>query len=191
MVAAAMGQPITVTENPGGRHGVVRFDLNRSLTGMGHERYRAGQEIIGDRPPDELARRLFAHGGVEGVHIYSNVVTVDLATPPAAGEVRLPSASVAGLGPPPGPTSGARWIYYSSGTTAAPKGIRHNDASLLAPAAGLADKMGITSSDVDPIASIVVADSAPSGPDSARRIVDAMLQDLGTDVTMHAWPGPV
>src|SRR5438270_2315161 len=79
MVAAAMGQPITVTENPGGRHGVVRFDLNRSLTGMGHERYRAGQEIIGDRPPDELARRLFAHGGVEGVHIYSNVVTVDLA----------------------------------------------------------------------------------------------------------------
>jgi hypothetical protein len=79
MVAAAMGQPITVTEKPGGRDGVVRFDLNRSLTGMGHERYRADQEILGDRPPDELARRLFAHGGVDGVHIYSNVVTVDLA----------------------------------------------------------------------------------------------------------------
>ena len=43
------------------------------------ERYRAGEEILGNRPPDELARRLFAHGGIEAVHIYSNVVTVDLA----------------------------------------------------------------------------------------------------------------
>jgi hypothetical protein len=74
-----MGQPITVTEKSGDRDDIVRFDLNRSLTGMGHERYRADQEIIGDRPPDELARRFFAHGGVEAVHIYSNVVTVDLA----------------------------------------------------------------------------------------------------------------
>ena len=74
-----MGQPITVTENPGGRHGVVRFDLNRSLTGMGHERYRTGEEIVGNRPADELARRLLARTGVESVHIYSNVVTVHLA----------------------------------------------------------------------------------------------------------------
>jgi hypothetical protein len=74
-----MGQPITVTTTRGQRGDIVRFDLNRSLTGMGHERYRAGQEILGERPPDELARRLFARGGVEGVHIYSNVVTVDMA----------------------------------------------------------------------------------------------------------------
>jgi hypothetical protein len=79
MVAAAMGQAITVTEKRGERGDIVRFDLNRSLTGMGHERYRADQEILGDRPPDELARRLFAHGGIDAVHIYSNVVTVDLA----------------------------------------------------------------------------------------------------------------
>jgi cyclohexanecarboxylate-CoA ligase len=81
-----------------------------------------------------------------------HVVTVDLATPPAVDEVRLPRASVDALGPPPGPAGGVRWIYYSSGTTAAPKGVRHTDASVLAPAAGLAGKMGITSSDVDPIA---------------------------------------
>lgn len=80
-----MGQPITVTEKRGRRDDVVHFDLNRSLTGAGHERYRTGQEILGDRPPDELARRLFAHGGVEAVHIYSNVVTVDLA-PGASAE---------------------------------------------------------------------------------------------------------
>ncbi|MBV9411536.1 MAG: NifU N-terminal domain-containing protein [Acidimicrobiia bacterium] len=75
-----MGQAITVTEKKGERADIVRFDLNRSLTGMGHERYRSDQEVLGDRPPDELARRLFARGGVEAVHIYSNVVTVDLAS---------------------------------------------------------------------------------------------------------------
>ena len=74
-----MGQLITVTEKPTSRSNVVRFDLNRSLTGMSHERYVAGGEIKGDRPVDELARRLFAHGGVQSVHAYSNVVTVELA----------------------------------------------------------------------------------------------------------------
>ncbi len=46
---------------------------------MGHERYVTGQTIDGVRPPDELARRLFAFGGVDAVHIYDNMVTVDLA----------------------------------------------------------------------------------------------------------------
>ena len=73
-----MGQPITVTETRTTRPGVVRFELNRSLTGMGHERYRSRDAATGVRPVDELARRLFDHGGVEGVHVYSNVVTVDL-----------------------------------------------------------------------------------------------------------------
>ncbi len=73
-----MGQPITATEKPTSRPGIVRFELNRSLTGMGHERYRRGGEVTGIRPPDELARRLLATGEVEGVHIFSNVVTADL-----------------------------------------------------------------------------------------------------------------
>ena len=82
-----MGQPVTVVERPTSDPGVVRFELNRSLTGMGHERYVAGQEISGDRPPDVLARRLFEHGGIEAVHIYSNVVTIKL----------QPGATAAGL----------------------------------------------------------------------------------------------
>ena len=85
-----MGQPITVTEKRVATSDVARFDLNRSLTGMGHERYRAGQEIIGHRPADELARRLLAQPGVESVHIYSNVVTVHLqpgASAPGLGEI--------------------------------------------------------------------------------------------------------
>ena len=73
-----MGQPVTVVERPTSDPGVVRFELNRSLTGMGHKHYVAGQEISGDRPPDVLAQRLFEHGGIEAVHIYSNVVTIKL-----------------------------------------------------------------------------------------------------------------
>ncbi|MGH2687153.1 MAG: NifU N-terminal domain-containing protein [Actinomycetota bacterium] len=74
-----MGQPITVREKPTSSPGVVRFEANRSLTGMGHERYLQRADADGTRPPDELARRLFDTGKVAGVHIYSNVITVDLA----------------------------------------------------------------------------------------------------------------
>jgi hypothetical protein len=74
-----MGQPIAAVEKPTARPGVVRFELNRSLTGMAHEHYRSGEEVVGDRPVDELARRLLARGGIDGVHVYSNEVTVDLA----------------------------------------------------------------------------------------------------------------
>jgi len=74
-----VGQPITVIERPTARPDVVRFEINRSLTGMAHERYGSREAATGHRPPDELARRLFDHGGVEAVHVYSNVITVDLA----------------------------------------------------------------------------------------------------------------
>jgi cyclohexanecarboxylate-CoA ligase len=92
-----------------------------------------------------LARELSSDRGFE-------VITVDLATPPLAGELRLPQASIDALGPPPGPKRDTRWIYYSSGTTAAPKGIRHTDASVIAAATGLVRTIGITGSDVNPIA---------------------------------------
>jgi len=74
-----MGQPIVVTEKAAARPGVLRFEVNRVLTGMGHERYVNGQDVVGDRPPDELARRLFARGGVDAVHVYGNMITVEVA----------------------------------------------------------------------------------------------------------------
>ena len=74
-----MGQLITVSRKPSIRPDVAIFELNRSLTGMGHERYKSAADAVRPRPVDELARRLFEAGGVEGVHIYSNMVTVDLA----------------------------------------------------------------------------------------------------------------
>ena len=73
-----MGQPITVTEKPTRRQGVVRFELNRVLTGMGHERYASATGVTGNRPPDVLARRLFEHEAVATVAIYANEVTVEL-----------------------------------------------------------------------------------------------------------------
>ncbi|MCB0994708.1 MAG: NifU N-terminal domain-containing protein [Acidimicrobiales bacterium] len=72
-----MGQPITVVEKPSSRPGVVRFEINRSITGTGHEHYRSLDDATGDRPPDRLARALFEHPGVQGVHVNSNVITVD------------------------------------------------------------------------------------------------------------------
>jgi hypothetical protein len=73
-----MGQPVTVVQKSTSRPDVIRFEINRSITGMDPHRYVAGDEIEGDRPTDEVARRLLAHAGVEAVHVYSNVITVDL-----------------------------------------------------------------------------------------------------------------
>jgi hypothetical protein len=80
-----MGQLIRVNERRGARPGTVVFDLNRSLTGMGHERYRSAADAVGNRPCDVLARRLFEQPGVRAVHIYSNEVTVEL-EPGVSGE---------------------------------------------------------------------------------------------------------
>src|SRR4029453_1832069 len=53
----------------------------------------------------------------------------------------LPEADPAGLPAPPPELPAAqqpvRWILYSSGTTADPKGARHTDASLIASFVGL------------------------------------------------------
>jgi hypothetical protein len=77
-IPRTMGQPITAIEKPSSVPGTVRFEINRNLTGMGHERYVAGTPVQGDRPPDRLARDLFARGGIDSVHIYNNVITIDL-----------------------------------------------------------------------------------------------------------------
>jgi hypothetical protein len=74
-----MGQPVTVIEKHARRGGVVRYELNRSLTGTGHETYRAGDVIVGDRPADVLARRLLESGNIDKLSINSSVVTVDVA----------------------------------------------------------------------------------------------------------------
>lgn len=73
-----MGEPVTATEKASNRQGFVRFETNRSFTGMGHERYRADDEILGERPPDVVAKRLFETGKVDEVHLYGQAITVKL-----------------------------------------------------------------------------------------------------------------
>jgi len=74
-----MGQPITVIEKPSSNPAVLRFETNRPLSGTGHERYSEPPSDLLIKTSDELARRLFAAGGVEQVHINGSVVTVTLA----------------------------------------------------------------------------------------------------------------
>lgn len=74
-----MGQPVTVIEKPMSTPGVVRYEINRSITGTGHELYRSADDAQDERPPDRLARLLFERGGIDAVHVNSNVITVYLA----------------------------------------------------------------------------------------------------------------
>jgi hypothetical protein len=82
-----MGQPVAVVHKPTSIPGVIRFEANRSLTGMGHEHYASIAEATGDRPAAVLARRMFATGHVGGVHIFANQITVDLAKGYDAGRL--------------------------------------------------------------------------------------------------------
>ena len=73
-----MGQPVVVTPRPSSQPGLLRFEANRSLTGMGHERYTSLDEAAGSGSAPTLARRLLQTGQVDSVHVYGNMVTVDL-----------------------------------------------------------------------------------------------------------------
>lgn len=73
-----MGQMVSVVEKRSSTPGIVRYEANRVLTGQGHERFASAADAVGPRPAAELARRLFATGQVDGVHVYANMVTVNL-----------------------------------------------------------------------------------------------------------------
>jgi hypothetical protein len=73
-----MGQLVAVTEKPSSIPGVLRFEANRTLTGQGHETFHAVSEAVGPRPAAVLARRLLGTGQVDSVHVYSNIVTVNV-----------------------------------------------------------------------------------------------------------------
>ena len=73
-----VGQPVDVKQTTAGVAGRIRVELNRTLTGQGHEKFTSVSQAIGPRPAAELARRLFNSGAVLGVHIFANIVTIDL-----------------------------------------------------------------------------------------------------------------
>ena len=86
-------------------------------------------------------------------------VVADLDDPPQIiiGYDALPEADPATLPPPPaspapGEDGPIRWLYFTSGTAADPKGVKHTDQSLIAGGVGLAMALGMTEDDVGSIA---------------------------------------
>jgi cyclohexanecarboxylate-CoA ligase len=48
-------------------------------------------------------------------------------------------------------TTDIRWVFYTSGTSGEPKGVRHSDASLAASASTMRDRLELTAADMWPI----------------------------------------
>ena len=71
-----------------------------------------------------------------------------------AGCDNLPEGDPAALPPPPcdADADAVRWLYYTSGTTSDPKGVKHTDASLIAGGIGLARALDMSGDDVGSIA---------------------------------------
>ena len=54
--------------------------------------------------------------------------------------------------PPPAEVDAVRWIYYTSGTTSDPKGVRHSDRTLITGGRGLAIALDLGEDDVGSVA---------------------------------------
>ncbi len=62
--------------------------------------------------------------------------------------LRLPRADPAGLAPAVDPGHDVRWYYYSSGTTASPKGAMHADPSVMAASNAQIERLGLDQDDL-------------------------------------------
>ena len=66
----------------------------------------------------------------------------------------LPDGDPSTLPPPPAPEAAdeVRWVYYTSGTTSDPKGVRHSDTTLMVGGRGLAIALDMSERDVGSMA---------------------------------------
>jgi acyl-CoA synthetase (AMP-forming)/AMP-acid ligase II len=64
----------------------------------------------------------------------------------------LPDGDPASLPPAPSDGDEVRWVYFTSGTTSDPKGVRHSDRTLITGAHGLAVALAMQADDIGSIA---------------------------------------
>jgi cyclohexanecarboxylate-CoA ligase len=99
-------------------------------------------------PHGAMARQLAASGGF-------NVMEIDLHDLNTRGSrqgLNLPTSGTENSARYPSPSiDGPRWIYYSSGTTADPKGALHTDTSIMSSSNALLELMGFGEDDIYPI----------------------------------------
>jgi acyl-CoA synthetase (AMP-forming)/AMP-acid ligase II len=64
----------------------------------------------------------------------------------------LPEEEPVDLPPPPTDGTAVRWLFYTSGTTADPKGAKHTDQTIHAVAKGMAGRLGVSDADRNALA---------------------------------------
>ncbi|MFL6240624.1 MAG: AMP-binding protein [Actinomycetes bacterium] len=85
----------------------------------------------------------------------ATTLAAELPTPPKVVVVQdegVPDGDPSTLPAPPTNGDDVRWIYYTSGTTSEPKGVRHTDKTLMAGGLGLAVALDMQADDVGSMA---------------------------------------
>ena len=107
----------------------------------------------------QTGAELIVHPGVWAGYDYGAMVDqivsgLDHPCQTLVGYDTLPEGDPATLPPVPDTAESGtvRWLYYTSGTTSDPKGVKHTDASLIAGGIGLARALDMTGEDVGSIA---------------------------------------
>jgi cyclohexanecarboxylate-CoA ligase len=122
----------------------------------------------------------------------ANAIGAGLAHPPTVVVAydSLPEGDPATLPPPPSPGDDeVRWIYYTSGTTSDPKGVRHTDTGLVTGGRGLAIAVELTQDDVG---SIAFPFAHIAGPDYLVMVLangcsSVLLESFAPDVAVEVF----
>jgi cyclohexanecarboxylate-CoA ligase len=138
------------------------------------------------------AEHVFVPGAWKGTDYVAMVgrIAAEMDRPPAVHIAydSLPEGDPGTLPPPPSAETvdEVRWIYYTSGTTSEPKGVRHSDLTLITGGRGLA--MAVEMSE-DDVGSIAFPFAHIAGPDYlvmvlAYGIASAILESFVPEVAV-------